>query len=211
VIQLLNGMVAKGKNDKQAEATQYGQYKQFCDDTATEKKRSIAEAEEQMEMLTADIQKYETTAATLGEEIAALDHELSVIAGDMDAANAVREMENADFKAKQKDYGESIKQVGIATDVVKAENNDVGFVQIKKVAQLPGLDAKSKKAVMAFLSEDPEDADAENLAFGTPEAHAFESSSSGILDLFKKMNGKFDDQLMATQKKEMKASTTTSF
>merc|ERR1719146_535538 len=41
-------------------------------------------------------------------------------------------------------------------------------------------------------------------AFGTPEANAYESSSSGILDLFKKMNGKFDEQLMETQKKEMK-------
>merc|ERR1719420_1060225 len=54
------------------------------------------------------------------------------------------------------------------------------------------------------MSEDPEDVDAENLALGTPEANAYESSSSGILDLFKKMNGKFDEQLMETQKKEMK-------
>merc|ERR1719321_1298600 len=97
VIQLLNGMVSKGKSDKQDEATQYNSYKQFCDDTATEKKRSIAEAEEQMEMLTADIQKYETTAATLGQEIAELDHELSVIAGDMNAATNVRQMEHDDF------------------------------------------------------------------------------------------------------------------
>merc|ERR1719421_5638 len=72
------------------------------------------------------------------------------------------------------------------------------------VAMLPTLNAWAKKAMNAFLSEDPEEADAENLAFGTPEANAFESSSSGILDLFKKMNGKFDDRLMACQKKEMK-------
>merc|ERR1719421_599408 len=72
------------------------------------------------------------------------------------------------------------------------------------VAMLPTLNAWAKKAMNAFLAEDPEDIDAENLALGTPEANAYESSSSGILDLFKKMNGKFDEQLMECQKKEMR-------
>merc|ERR1719182_1292659 len=90
VIQLLNGMAEKGKADKATEQTQFAAYKQFCDDTATEKKRTIGEAEEKMDMLTADIQKYESDAEQLGNEIAELDAELGVIAGDMNAATQVR-------------------------------------------------------------------------------------------------------------------------
>merc|ERR1719456_2097236 len=67
------------------------------------------------------------------------------------------------------------------------------------------LDEKSRKAISAFLEQkNDEDTDAENLAFGTPEANAFEASSSGILDLFKKMAGKFDDQIAGIQKQELK-------
>merc|ERR1719262_1073522 len=51
--------------------------------------------------------------------------------------------------------------------------------------------------------QDPEDADAENLALGTPQANAAEFQSSGIVDLFKKINGDFDEKLTALQKQEM--------
>merc|ERR1719182_22359 len=90
VIQMIKGMAEKGKADKADEQTQFSAYKQFCDDTATEKKRTIGEAEEKMDMLTADIQKYESDAEQLGNEIAELDAELGVIAGDMNAATQVR-------------------------------------------------------------------------------------------------------------------------
>jgi hypothetical protein len=46
VIQLMEGMSAKGKEEKHKEQVQFAAYKQFCDDTAVEKKRDIAEAEE---------------------------------------------------------------------------------------------------------------------------------------------------------------------
>merc|ERR1719262_645308 len=70
VIQLINGMIAKGKEDKQGEVTQFAAYKQWCDDTSTEKKRSIAEAEELMEKLSADIAEYTSNAKVLGQEMA---------------------------------------------------------------------------------------------------------------------------------------------
>merc|ERR1719335_334222 len=70
VIQLLTGMLEKGKKEKHEEQVQYAAYKQWCDDTTVEKKRAIAEAEEQIEILTADIQKYTADAAALAKEIA---------------------------------------------------------------------------------------------------------------------------------------------
>merc|ERR1719213_629071 len=90
VIALMEGMREKGKKEKHDEQVQFAAYKQFCDDTATEKKRAISEANEQIDTLKADIQKYTADAAQLTKEIAELDEDISVWAGDMKAATSVR-------------------------------------------------------------------------------------------------------------------------
>merc|ERR1719160_2229523 len=68
VIQLLNGMVEKGKKEKHDEQVQFAEYKQFCDDTTTEKTRSIAEGNERIEKDAADIAKFNDDAAQLEKE-----------------------------------------------------------------------------------------------------------------------------------------------
>merc|ERR1719301_188584 len=73
VIQLMNGMLEKGKAEKHEEQVQFAAYKQFCDDTEVEKKRAIAEANERIDILKADIAKYTADAARLTKEIAAHD------------------------------------------------------------------------------------------------------------------------------------------
>merc|ERR1719345_674241 len=108
VIQLLSGMAEKGKKEKHEEQVQFAAYKQFCDDTTTQKQRAIKEATAQMEQLSASIQKAEADAATLAKEIAGLDEDISVWEGDKKAATEVRELENADYLTTHKDYSESV-------------------------------------------------------------------------------------------------------
>ena len=103
VIQLMEGMMTKGKEEKQAEVVQFAAYKQFCEGTSAEKQSSIAKAEETIETLKADIEKYMATAARLGKEIAAHDEDISVWTGDIKAATKVREMEKNDYDAMHKD------------------------------------------------------------------------------------------------------------
>merc|ERR1719305_2036832 len=93
VIQLMEGMLEKGKKEKHDEQVQFAAYKQFCEDTSTEKNRAIAEANEQIDTLKADIQKYTADAAQLGKDIAGLDKDISIWEGDIKAATNVREIE----------------------------------------------------------------------------------------------------------------------
>ena len=72
VIELMNGMLAKGEKEKHEEQVQFAAYKQFCDDTAVEKKRAISEAAEQFEEK-AGIAMYTSDAARLPKEVAAHD------------------------------------------------------------------------------------------------------------------------------------------
>merc|ERR1719436_835534 len=69
VIEMLHGMLAKGKDEKHAEEVQFTAFKQFCDDTIAEKKQLIKEANERIEKLRADIEKLTATAARLAREI----------------------------------------------------------------------------------------------------------------------------------------------
>merc|ERR1719262_581928 len=82
VLQLMNEMLAKGKDEKHAEEAQFAAFKQFCDDTSVEKTRLIKEANEKIEKLSADIEKFAADAARLTEEIA--QHESDIAAWTAD-------------------------------------------------------------------------------------------------------------------------------
>ena len=65
-------------------------------------------ANEQIDTLKADIQKYTADAAKLTKEIAELDEDITIWEGDIIAATNVREIEKGDYDAMHKDYSESV-------------------------------------------------------------------------------------------------------
>merc|ERR550514_2437994 len=107
VIQLMNGMLEKGKAEKQAEQVTYAAYKQWCDDTNRQKSAAIAEANEMIEVLKADIQKYTADAELLAEQIRKHEEDITTWTNDQKAATSVREIEKADYDAAHTDLSES--------------------------------------------------------------------------------------------------------
>merc|ERR1719159_582665 len=69
VLELLSGMVEKGKKAKDEEEVQFSAYAQWCGDTKAEKAADIEEAEMQIKELQADIAKLTSDAETLATEI----------------------------------------------------------------------------------------------------------------------------------------------
>merc|ERR1719506_3051531 len=120
----MEGMLEKGKKEKHDEQVQFAAFKQFCDDTTVEKQRAIAEANEKIDVLKADIQKYTADAAQLTKEIAGHDEDISVWNGDIKAATNVREIEKADYDALHKDYSESVDALQRAIAVLKKQAHD---------------------------------------------------------------------------------------
>merc|ERR1719326_2758061 len=165
VIQLMQGMLEKGKKMKHEEQVQFAAYKQFCDDTTVEKTRAIKEGAEQMEKLSADIQKYEADAAALTKEIAAHDEDISVWEGDIKAATKVREIENADYVVTHKDYSESIDALERAIAVLKKQNFDRKQAEAALLQVQAGtlISKEQNRIISSFLrqGQDPEDSDAE--------------------------------------------------
>merc|ERR1719512_619029 len=201
VIELLSSMSAKGKKEKHEEQVQFAAYKQFCDDTATEKKRAIAEAAETIEVLQADIAKYISDVAQLTKEIAEHDADLAAWSGDKKAATKVRQVEKADYDALHKDYSESVDALQRAIVVLKKQSHDraqATFAQVSELKSLTLIPSDAKKAIDLFLqtSEDPLDVSA-------PEAAGYEFQSHGIIEMLEKLLDKFIDQRTDLEKKEM--------
>merc|ERR1719444_473645 len=180
VIQLMEGMLEKGKKEKHDEQVQFAAYKQFCDDTSVEKTRAIAEADERIGVLKADIQKYTADAAQLTKEIAELDEDISIWNGDIKAATNVREIEKADYDAMHKDYSESVDALQRAIAVLKKQSYDrkqkSSLAQVSALKSLSLIPQDAKKAIDLFL-ETGTDEPAEGLAVSAPEANAYEFQS----------------------------------
>merc|ERR1719197_1936358 len=214
VIQLMEGMVAKGKKEKQAEQVQFAAYKTFCDTTSSQKQKAIKDANEEMEVLKANIESAESDAADLTEEIAQHDEDIATWNGDLKASTKVREIENEGYLAAHKDYTESIQAIEDGIAELKGQANDVGqvhegeeFVQkntaLKRVSGMYVIPAETKNALDAFLSRDSDDD--EDLAVEAPEANAFEFRSQGIVDMLEKLQAKFIDERTEMEEMETNA------
>ena len=86
------------------------------------KTRAIAEANEQIDALKADTQKYLADAAKLTEEFAELDEDISIWEGVIKAATIVRAIEKADYDTLHIDYSESVDALQRAIAVVKKQS-----------------------------------------------------------------------------------------
>jgi len=207
VVQLMQGMLEKGKKGKHEEQVQFAAYKQFCDDTSVEKTRSIEDANEKIDMLKADIQKHTATAAKLTKEIAGLDEDVSIWTGDIKAATSVRNIEKADYTKMHKDYTESVDALERAIAVLKKQTGDrkqssfvqdsESFVQIKALKKLSLIPEHAKLMMDSFLSESEGD---EGLA---PEANAYEFQSNGVIEMLAKLLDKFIAEQTTLEKEEM--------
>jgi len=202
VIQLLIGMREKGKEEKNAEQVQFAAYKQFCDDTSAEKKSAIEEANERIDVLKADIEKYVATVAKLTKEIAEHDADIAAWTGDQKAATKIRHIEKIDYDVLHADYSESIDALGRAIDVLKARPQDLpqaaSLVQVSALKRLSLIPASAKSLIESFLQADPE-----ALAVSAPEAYGYESQSTGVIDMLQKLLDKFIEERTSLEKKEM--------
>jgi len=202
VIELLEGMMQKGKTEKHDEQVQFAAYKQFCDDTTVEKTRLIKEANEKIDILKADIEKYTATAARMTKEIAVHDDDISAWSGDMKAATKVREMEKGDYDKLHKDYSESVDALQRAIVVLKKQAHNrkqaAALVQVAALREMSLIPPEAKRTIDAFLQA-PDD---EGLAVSAPEAAGYEFQSHGIIDMLEKLLDKFIAERTTLEKEE---------
>jgi len=197
---MLNGMLVKGQQALQEEQVQYAAYNQFCQDTTAEKERLIAESEEQITVLTADIEKYQTDSDTLSERVKELDSEISTWEGDLKAAEKTRELERSEYVKLHQDYSETIDAITQAIPVLQAVMQDrpQAVSMLSNIVAMPQVPKTARRMIEAFLAEsqDPLDVTA-------PEANAYEFRSQSIVDMLEKLKDKFVQERSELEKEEL--------
>jgi chromosome segregation ATPase len=203
VIELMENMVEKGKKEKGDEQIQFASFKTFCDNTVAAKQQAIAEATEQIEVLTADIEKYEAEAATAATEIASLEADITTWEGDTTAATKVRAIEKTDYTATHKDYSESIAALEMAIATLQKTSGDVAQASaaLMQVSSSKLFPDEARHTLEAFLSMGSGEVE----KLGAPEANAYEFQSQAIVDMLSKLLGKFDDERQALEEAETEA------
>jgi len=203
VIHMLEGMLTKGKEEKHQEQVQFAAYKQFCDDTTSDKRRLVKAAEEAIVMMKAEIQKETSDSVELGRQVSQLDADIATWSGDLKAISKVRQIEKADYDAMHKDYSESVDALQRAIAVLKQQAFDrrqpSSLAQVKALKDLTLIPPEAKKAIDNFLQGIEDD----SLAVSAPEASGYEFQSNGVVDMLEKLLDKFVDMRTALQKEEM--------
>jgi len=194
VIELLQHMVEKGTEDSQAEQVQFTKFKGFCTSTIRQKQAAIEDADDQIEMLTADIEKFRAEAFELAKEIAQQDADIATWTGDSQAATKVREIENNDYIATTENLKAGIQAVDDGIAYIAAQQKDVPQKAAAVLAQLKyksRLSDAENRVIKLLLDKGVPD---ENLAASAPEARAYESQTSGVTDVLSGIGGKFDKE-----------------
>jgi len=199
VVEMMEGMLAKGKQEKHEEEVEFAKFHEWCDQVRDEKTTSIAEATAQIEELAAAIDKAESDAEVLSEEVAELEKEVAQLTADADAATAQRKKENADYMAAHKDLSKSVDAIARAIQTLKQREGDVAQASLLQVSALARVSEHEKAVISSFLAL-KSDASEES---GAPEANAYEFQSGGVVSLLEKLKLKFEDQRLALEKEEM--------
>jgi len=202
VIELMEGMLQKGKTEKHNEEVQYAAYQQFCQDTSVEKQRTIKEAADSILQIQAEIQKNAADAKRLTKEVAGHDSDINTWTGDIQAAKKVRAQERVDFAKTHADYSESIDALERAIDVLKQQAHDraqaASFVQVSALKRLKLLPDEARRTIDEFLQEDQPS----GLDVAAPEAYGYEFQSQGVVDMLAKLLDKFVAERTTLEKEE---------
>merc|ERR1719506_327247 len=198
ITEMMNGMLAKGKEEKHTEEVEFAKFKVWCDNTQDETHAAIKQAADDIIQLTASIDKNTADAEQLTEEVADLEALVATNEEELAAATKIRNKENADYKAEHADLSESIDAIERASSVLKSKMGTqaqaASLIQLK--SQLPD---SAKAVVDNFLAL------GSSSDLGAPEAAGYEAQSGGIIDMLEKMRLKFEDQRLGLEKAEIAA------
>jgi len=203
VIQMLQDMSAKAKQEKNKEEVAFAEFETWCKMEVPQIKKSIAKSAETIELLNGEIAKLTTEAKVLGEEIGKLQADVASFESEKKAATAQREKDNKAYIEESTDYGESVDALDRAIIVLNKRSADKPGADavLLQLAQGDRLPAQAKSMVAAFLGIMGKDfmSDMDE----APEANAYEFQSGGIVEMLKKLKDEFRSKLADCQKEEM--------
>jgi len=211
---MMQGMVDKGTAAKQEEEVKFSAFDQWCTNQQRIKAEEIEVGWNKMEELKAQIEKHASDISQLTDRIEELDADVERWEKDKAAATAVRDRENADFKATVTDYTESLTAIAGAIEVLSKQQGDTAqaFIQLQKVQKSRVVPVSAKRAIMSFIQMSQPVADSvpdampdDRLAYEAPEAAGYSSQSGGVVEMLSKLEDEFKEKKTTLETEELAA------
>jgi vacuolar-type H+-ATPase subunit I/STV1 len=201
--QLHDTVVADGEKEQK----QYAEFAEWCDDQGKEKNYEIKTGKSQSADLKAQIEKANADIDALRAKIGDLSNSIATNNADLKAATDIRNKENGDFRKEEQELVDTIDTLSRAQSVLSKHMQSGSFAQIPQafkdmasslnvILNAAVFSTHDKSQLKAFLQSNQEGVNA-------PEAAAYESHSSGILDTLADMQVKAEGMLSESRKTEM--------
>jgi DNA repair exonuclease SbcCD ATPase subunit len=215
VIQLLDELKAKVEADLAGEEKAMEEYTAWCDEESNSKEDAITSSKRTINDLSATIEDAKGTIATLTSTVEDLTSKISASESDLADATKIRNKENKDFLAAEKELVDTADGLDRAVTVLK---RNMAFMQagnfpkkemsllatsLSKIIEASWVNEHDRKVVQSLLQTSDGD---EDLSF-QPQAttSSYSSQSGGIVDTLEDMKEKAEESLSSTRKDEMEA------
>jgi chromosome segregation ATPase len=213
VIQLMDDTAAKIRADGEAEAKAFKEYFEWCDDVSKNSGFEIKTAKASKEKLEAKIGQLSSDISTGTSKIEDLTEAISAAEKELAEATAVREKEEADFKAEEAELVDGVDTLGRAIGILEREaaKNPAAFAQIDTtnlqsltqaigtVIDAAAFSSNDRKKLLAMVQSNSDDDDSDS---GAPAAAAYKNKSGGIVDVLEDMKEKAEGELSDLRKAE---------
>eukprot|EP00746_Dinoflagellata_sp_MGD_P116159 gnl/MRDRNA2_/MRDRNA2_52069_c0_seq1.p1 gnl/MRDRNA2_/MRDRNA2_52069_c0~~gnl/MRDRNA2_/MRDRNA2_52069_c0_seq1.p1 ORF type:complete len:778 (+),score=231.46 gnl/MRDRNA2_/MRDRNA2_52069_c0_seq1:143-2335(+) len=218
VITLLEQISAKVESDMQEQTAAFQEYARYCDVEANAKTHAISDSKDQIDTFSAAIIDAEAVIEVATAKIEESSAAISDAEKELKSSQAIREKENEDFLASEKELVETVDSLGRAGTVLK---KTMAFAQMSKATKQRIVNAvkslgmiveasfvthEQKSRIEAFLQAHDQASEDSDDGFSVKAEQPEEKpSSSAIVDTIADMQEKAEATLSSTRKEEMKA------
>jgi len=202
VIQMVSDLETKIIGEGEESQKTYEEFAEWCEETSKNVKFEIKTGKNEVAGLKATIEKDSANIQTQDSTIEELAGSIATDEADLKAATEIRDKEQADFSAQEKDLVETVDIVERAVGIIEKEmSGGAAMVQLKKATNVVDalramVDAQSLSSAdskkLTALVQSSSDDDSE----GAPDPAAYENQSGGVVgvlnDLLEKAQGELD-------------------
>merc|ERR1719265_549335 len=227
VLELIANLQAKVIKEGEEEQKLYSGFAEWCEDESKQKQFEIKTGKSEKEKLEATIAKAIADMDEADARIADLSSTIATADADLKSATEIREKENADFNAEEKDLMETIDILQRAIGILEQEmaKHPSAFLQeaapgspaaklvqvLQTVLDTASISSKDKAKLTAMIQTHENAAESEDAGedaldrytdSGAPDPAAYKGHSGGIIDVMNDMLEKAENQLADARKAE---------
>jgi len=212
VVKILQGMLAKSKEEGDEERTIFAKFKCFCDDNEREKKDSIEQLGKDINVLSSKIEELQGSTGGMSSEANQLRQDMMANENARAEAESIRNKEHDSFVAEEADMKQAIGQMNEAIETLSEVGADqtLGNAAADHEKMMAGFSALSVNsrvkqalsAVSVFLNPQQTKNVQSFLQARAPFTGSYTSQSGQIVGTLKSMRDTFKENLATAQSTE---------